>query len=509
LRERGDLRYWLPGARHFAAEGAVRAMGGATGPGVTRAHGRGADRRRSAGRLGALAALLLAAVMFSATPAHAADKSKAKAAQQDGSGYAPEDNFTATWKRADALKVRRDPTNTKPRIPADFPVMTNQVWVWDTWPLVDLEGRPVSYRGWQIIFSLVAPRTVGFGQRHQVATIGYFISRDGKSWAYQGEVFPGGRTAALGTRQWAGSATLVGTTIHMFYTASGTRQGLPFDEALNDPNWLFGDTEQKIAHATARLEVDQNGPFFRGQMFRDSKIVAEADGRYYQTVQQAQGGPIIYAFRDPFLFRDPADEQIYLLFEGNTPGRVGDYQCTRRDLGALPTGHTVPPESNKYTGNIGLGAVSGSNLNDVQLLPPLVSANCTNQQLERPHLVIHDGGYYLFTISHTGTYAPGLTGPDGVYGYLGESLRSDYRPLNGSALVLGNPEDAPFQQYSEYVMPNFLVESFVDEVPLGNDVSQTRSGGTLAPTLRLEVEGANTYFVQTLGYGEIPAMVNR
>jgi levansucrase len=102
-----------------------------------------------------------------------------------------------------------------------------------------------------------------------------------------------------------------------------------------------------------------------------------------------------------------------------------------------------------------------------------------------------------------------LTGPDGVYGYLGESLRSDYRPLNGSALVLGNPEDAPFQQYSEYVMPNFLVESFVDEVPLGNDVSQTRSGGTLAPTLRLEVEGANTYFVQTLGYGEIPAMVNR
>jgi levansucrase len=458
-------------------------------------------------RLGVLLALLLAAGLLAAAPAAA--KSVARAAQLDEPAYAPEDDFTATWKRADALKVRRDPTNTKPRIPADFPVMNTQLWVWDTWPLVDLEGRPVSYRGWQVIFSLVAPRNIGFQQRHQVATIGYFISRDGKSWAYQGEVFPGGRTAALGTRQWAGAATLVGRTIHLFYTASGTREGLPFDEALNDEDWLFTDTEQRIAHATARLSVDEDGPLFRGQQFRDSTIVARADGDMYQTVEQSRGAPIIYAFRDPFLFRDPEDEQIYLLFEGNTANRAGSYQCTRRDLGPLPPGHQVPPEANLYTGNIGLAAVSGRNLNDVELLPPLLSANCTNQQTERPHLVIRDGHYYLFTISHTGTYAPGLTGPDGVYGFFGDSLRSSYAPLNGSGLVLGNPEDAPFQQYSEYVMPNGLVESFIDEVPLGDDVSQTRSGGTLAPTLRLELEGADTYFVQSLGYGEIPAMVTR
>jgi levansucrase len=454
-----------------------------------------------------LAALMIAAVMLVAVPAPAAAKGHAR--QFDHPAFAPEDNFTATWKRADALKVRRDATNTKPRIPADFPVMNDEVWVWDTWPLVDLEGRPVSYRGWEIIFSLVAPRNIGFQERHQVATIGYFISRDGKSWDYQGEVFPGGRTEALGTRQWAGSSTLIGRTIHLFYTASGTREGLPFDEALNDEDWLMTDTEQRIAHATARLSVNGNGPVFRGQEFDDSRIVAEADGTFYQTVEQSQGAPIIYAFRDPFLFRDPEDGEIYLMFEGNTAGEAGDYVCTRRDLGPLPPGHVVPPESNLYTGNIGLATVSGRRLNRIGLLPPLLSGNCTNQQLERPHLVIHEGDYYLFTISHTGTYAPGVTGPDGLYGFFGRSLRSKYVPLNGSALVLGNPEDAPFQQYSEYVMPNFLVESFIDEVPLGNDVSQTRSGGTLAPTLQLEVDGSNTYFVGSLGYGEIPAMVSR
>jgi levansucrase len=458
-------------------------------------------------RLGAVVGLLVAALLLAAAPAPAAEVN-ARAAQ-DEPAYAPDDNFTATWKRADALKVRRDPTNTKPRIPANFPVMTNDVWVWDTWPLVNLDSEPVTYKGWHVIFSLVAPRTTTFGQRHQVATIGWFVSRDGKSWNYQGDLFPGGRTSALGTRQWAGSATLIGRNIHLFYTASGTREGLPFDEALNDPNWLFGDTEQRIAHATARIDADEDGVFFRGNRFGDSEIVAEADGDQYQTVQQSRGAPIIYAFRDPFLMRDPEDEQTYLIFEGNTPGRAGTYECNQRDLGHLPPGHVVPAEARLYTGNIGLARVSGRNYDDVELLPPLLSANCTNQQTERPHMVVHNGQYYLFTISHTGTYAPGLTGPDGVYGFLGDSLRADYEPLNGSALVLGNPADAPFQQYSEYVMPNFLVESFIDEVPLGDDVSVTRSGGTLAPTLRLEVEGSNTYFVETLGYGEIPAMAAR
>jgi levansucrase len=90
-----------------------------------------------------------------------------------------------------------------------------------------------------------------------------------------------------------------------------------------------------------------------------------------------------------------------------------------------------------------------------------------------------------------------------VYGFPGNSLRSDYRPLNASALVLGDPEQAPFMQCSEYVM--WLVEAFIDTVPTPTGI---REGGTLAPTLRLQVEGSNTYVVERLDYGFLPAMVN-
>jgi hypothetical protein len=127
--------------------------------------------------LALLACALLAAVAVSASarPNAAARSSQAPQPQQ----YEPDDNFTANWTRADALKVRLDPTNTKPAIPADFPVMTDEVWVWDTWPLTGLGMKPISYKGWNVIFSLVAPRDIGFDARHEVATIGYFFSRRG------------------------------------------------------------------------------------------------------------------------------------------------------------------------------------------------------------------------------------------------------------------------------------------------------------------------------------------
>jgi levansucrase len=399
--------------------------------------------------------------------------------------YSPFDDFTAVWSRAQALKVRSDPTNTKPRIPPDFPIMTRERWVWDTWPLTNLDTQPIRYRGWHVIFSLTAPRDIPFGDRHWYARIGFFYSRDGKSWRYGGNLFPG--AIAFGSREWAGSTVLIGDEVHVFYTASGGDQAPPGERT---------NPLQRLATASGRIHADANGVWFTG--LRNQRIIAEPDGRLYQTLAQSQAGPIIYAFRDPFAFRDPEDGEVYLLFEGNTGGTAGSHSCGPRELGPVPPGHQVPPESRFYTGNIGLARATRANLRRWQLLPPLLSANCVNQQTERPHLVIQHGDYYLFTISHTFTFAPGLTGPDGLYGFLGESLRSEYRPLNASGLVLGNPADAPTQQYSEYVMPNWLVESFIDTLP--GEIF----GGTLAPTLRIEVDGASTYFVEQLDYGFIP-----
>lgn len=415
---------------------------------------------------------------------------EAEAAVAKAKTYKPEDSFTATWKRADALKVRMDTTNTTPRIPENFPIMTDQVWVWDTWPVTGLDTKPIKYKGWQVIFSLVAPRNIFFGDRHWQARIGYFYSKDGHAWKYGGHVFPDGYSK--GSREWAGTAILTGTNdINAFYTASGR------DGGGIDPN----DSLQRLAMSKGKIHADDKGVWFTG--FRNHRIIAEADGDLYQTQEQSKEGPIIYAFRDPFVFQDPKDKKVYALFEGNTAGVAGTYRCTKKDLGPLPPGHVVPDNANLWTGNIGLMKANGNDLTKWTLLPPLLSANCVNQQTERPHMVFANNKYYLFTISHQFTYAPGLTGPDGLYGFVGPSLRSNYKPLNGSALVLGNPPEAPIQNYSHEVLPNFMVQSFIDTIPGANGPVY---GGTLAPTLQLAVKGSNTYLTRSLPYGYIPAL---
>lgn len=406
--------------------------------------------------------------------------------------YDPSAPVVANWTREQALAIRANAQNTKPRVPADFPVMTDQVWIWDTWPLTDLDMNPVSFNGYNIIFSLVAPRSIFFGDRHWQAKIGYFYSKDARSWTYGGTLFPAG--SSRGSREWAGSTVLEsGNRVHTFYTASGR------DNGGIDPN----DALQRLAHATGNIFTTNEGVFFRG--FTDHQIIAEADGTLYQTLEQSQAGPIIYAFRDPFAFRDPVDHKIYALFEGNNGGIAGSHRCDRNEIGNVPAGHVVPDMARYYTGNIGLMAAQNTQLTSWKLLPPLLSAECTNQQTERPHLVVNNGRYHLWTISHQFTFAPGLSGPDGLYGFVGAGLRSDYVPLNGSALVLGNPADAPLQNYSDYVMPNLLVESFIDTVPTGNG-DEVRYGGTLAPSLQLAIDGTTTRLTGTLPYGYIPAL---
>ena len=159
--------------------------------------------RKASPLLAALVAVVLMLGSVLVSPATAAPRAEPRAAVAQ---YDPSDTFTATWKRADALKVRSDATNTSPLFGTNFPIMTNQVWVWDTWPLTDLSTNVVAHNGWHVIFSLVAPRTVGFNDRHSIARIGFFYSRDAKSWTYGGLLFPAGYS--FGAREWAGSAIL-------------------------------------------------------------------------------------------------------------------------------------------------------------------------------------------------------------------------------------------------------------------------------------------------------------
>ena len=394
----------------------------------------------------------------------------------------------SVWTRTDAHKVVADKVAlTQPAIPDDFPIMSDDWFVWDTWPLMNEKNEPVKYNGWNVIFSLVAPRdkttkniTEDFNNRHGKARIGVWISRDAKSWQFNGLLFDG--CHSLGEQEWAGCTVLnKDNEITVYYTAKYATNSIP-------------------TKVTGKIHSDGEGVFFTG--FRDFIHLFEADGVWYQTYEQNE----MYGFRDPWFFRDPKDGKAYLLFEGNVAGVRGSHVVTQRDIGKNK--EHVPDGARFQTANIGIARAVDDKCEQFELLPPLITAVGVNDQTERPHMVFKDGKVYLFTISHAFTYAEGLKGPDGVYGFVADDIFGPYKPMNGSGLVLGNPSQAPYQSYSHYVMPNLLVESFIDSTPWAHsqDKGAYRVGGTLAPTVRIELKGDTSQVVESLGYGYIPEM---
>ena len=469
-------------------------------------------------------------------------------------------SFTSRWTRADARQIlaMSDPTApdgvssmpaeyTMPEIPQDFPILTDQggtqVWVWDTWTLTDEAANQISFKGWEVAFSLVADPNAGytFDDRHVHARIGYFYRKAdipaaqrpaNGGWIYGGLAFPDGASRAIfddpdltEQTEWSGSTRLMdGNKLRVFYTAVGFVRGTdgggnPYDIKPADP---------RIVQSEGRLFADENGVWLTG--LRDQHELLVPDGTWYQTKEQNN----FTNFRDPFTFRDPAHPgQDFMVFEGNGGGDRATAQCSEEDLGYLP----VDPEAEVLAdvnasgapfqrGNVGLAIAENKAMTQWRFLPPILSANCVNDQTERPQIYQKDGKYYIFTISHRHTFSAGVTGPDGVYGFVGDGIRSDFQPLNrGSGLALGNPTNLnrpvgtpaspdptqtqhAFQAYSHYVMPNELVESFIDAIGGPGDV---RRGGTLAPTVRLNLQGVDatvdlTYGDAGLGgFGDIPS----
>jgi levansucrase len=434
--------------------------------------------------------LLLAALASVASGASGAgtDGGPTTGIQISSRTYAPTSHHTAVWSRAEALTVWENATNTIPLIPrSGVPMTSDKVYVGDAWALKNLNSEVVTYHGWHVMFSLTDTRRLPYNHPNAGVRIGYYYSRDAKSWIYGGNLFPDG--ASLGSRMWSGSTFLTGwNDITAVYTAVGHTGAAPDDR----------DAEQRIAVSKGHIHADNSHVWFTG--FWQHEVVLQPDGTMYQTHDQwaaNQANETLYAFRDGNLIRDPADGKVYMLFEGNTGGiRL---RCTSRDIGRVPPGHKVPSRSTNYRGAIGLAEATSADLTSFTLLPPLLSANCVNQELERPQIVIKYGRYYLFTDTHNSRYAPGVTGPDGLYGFVGPGLRSDYQPLNNSGLVAGNPPDAPYQAYAWDTMPNWMSQSKIMNRPGGEP------GGSFAPTLQLSVEGTQTSIAHILDYGYVPA----
>lgn len=388
------------------------------------------------------------------------------------------------WSRQQAQNFELTKENTAPNIDANFKLAAPDLWIWDTWPLTKKDGSVATVNGYKVIFALTAPRSVDWNKRHDIAIISCFYSVDGENWTYEGSAY--NPEDAFGSRQWAGSAMLdENGKVQLFYTASG-RKG----EAVKT-------FEQRLAKTTFDISADKNGVHLSN--WSKHQVILEPDGVYYQTMQQEKG-PILYSFRDPFFFKDPKTGKEYLLFEGNKggdnpklkPENIGD-ELFRKT-------HIVPSGAENFNGNIGIAVAENKDLTKFKLLPPLVEAVGVNQQLERPQVVIKENQYYLFTISHRFTYAPGLEGPDGLYGFVGDSLRSNYKLLNGNGLVIANPANDPYQTYSWYVVSGDSVLSFINEYHVNG---QLRYGGTFAPTLRISLEGDKSKITEELAEGVV------
>ncbi len=506
-------------------------------------------------RLAAIAAVIATtAALAAGAPAQAQNAPEAvpgfpAPTEHTQKAFDPEDDFTAKWTRADArqLKAMSDPAApsrenslpeeyTMPTVPQDFPDMSNEeVWVWDSWTLTDGTSAQPSFKGWEVVFSLVADRKLGFDDRHTYAKLGYFFRKadvaerpaDG-GWTYGGLVFPDGASGAIFDDQsfshqteWSGSTRIFdGNKLRIFYTAVAFYRN---EDGSNRKPY-----DPRIVQSEGRLFADENGVWMTG--FRDQHDMLQADGEYYQTGAQNE----FFNFRDPFTFEDPAHPgKTYMVFEGNSAFARGERACTEDDMGYAPgdpfaetADQAMDQGAHFQMANVGLAVAENAASTEWRFLPPILSANCVNDQTERPQIYIKDGKYYLFTITHRGTYAAGIDGPEGVYGFVGDGIRSDFQPVNrGSGLALGSPSNlnfpvgtpfAPhpdqhpgqFQAYSHYVMPDGLVQSFIDTIGTSDDFVR---GGTLAPTVRVDIAGDavtvdRSYGTNGLGgWADIPA----
>ncbi|MUW15397.1 family 43 glycosylhydrolase, partial [Halorubrum sp. CBA1125] len=292
------------------------------------------------------------------------------------------------WTRDQAASIERRHGNVAP--PAGAPRVDPfpELHVWDTWLLRDRHGEIADVNGWRVAFSLTAPADLLPGTRHDVAEIRCFCSADGESWQDVGPVFDGG---ALGQRQWAGSALYDDGDCYLYYTAAG-------DETAEELTY-----SQRIAVAHGgRVTADADGVALGGPWTHETLL--RPDGERYETEAQSRG--MTYTFRDPWFFEDPATGETYLLFEGNVPApeRDGDDAATTR--------------RREFNGCVGVAVSETGDPLSWELRPPLLDALEVNQELERPHVVVADGRYYLFVCSHVHTFAPGVIGPDGLYGFV-------------------------------------------------------------------------------------------
>ncbi len=337
--------------------------------------------------------------------------------------------------------------------------------LWDMWPIEALDGSTAILAGRQYWFALSAPQFDDPAKRHDHARI-RLISCDAAGpsrgdWRDHGNAMPD--VYSPGAREWAGSARLdaqISDTVWRFtlyFTAAGRRGEAP-------------SFEQRLFSAQADLLIDDNAA--STAHWQPVELCVESDHRRYAPTNTGDGQPgMIKAFRDPAIFRDPANGQDYLLFTGSAGW-----------------------DDHAHNGVIGLAIRTAKGWD---LLDPIASAVGVNNELERAHVRYRGGHYYLFWVTQRHTFnGTGPTGPNGLYAMVSDSLKGPWRPVNGTGLVCSNPEAEPTQAYSWWVTGEDEVIAFTDYWGMQGrtladhpDLVRSQFGGVPAPVVKLVFDG--------------------
>ena len=332
--------------------------------------------------------------------------------------------------------------------------------LWDMWPVELHDGSTVIIDGWEVWIIMCASRDVHPDDRHNVARLRLALYRNGE-WRDCGHLLPDQLNP--GAREWAGSAVYDPhtDTLTLFYTATGRR---------GETSHSF---EQRLFQTQGRLFVADDAVSVTDWITPFENVAS--DDHHYMVAREVDGRPgFIKAFRDPFHFRDPADGKDYLLFTASLKGSQSD-----------------------FNGVVGIAEASGEGFSEWTLLPPLLSADALNNEMERPVLRVHNGLYYAFWSTQRRTFVPGgPSGPNGLYGMVADTLFGPYRPLNGTGLVAANPANEPVQTYSWWVTQDLEVTGFIDHWGLeGRSLEEhpelivSQFGGTPAPRFRIALVG--------------------
>ncbi|WP_214104710.1 glycoside hydrolase family 68 protein [Acrocarpospora catenulata] len=351
---------------------------------------------------------------------------------------------TTRWTRRHLDLITEDPATTAPPILGPAEAALPGLDLWDMWAIQDEDGTTALFDGRELWMGLTAPALGHPEDRHDVARI-RLLALDAGKWIDLGNLFPDEESP--GSREWSGTAIRrPDGTVSVFYTATGHR---------GEPRPTF---VQRVIEA--RLPLGNS----RQPRSGSHREIVRSDSEFYLPADDLEGGPgNIRAFRDPAWFRG------HLLIAASIPW--GD-----RHMGAI--------------------ALTGPESEGWPLRPPLLIADGINREIERPHIVTHNNLHYLFFCTHHQSFEPPDTAPTGLYGFVSTTLDGPYEPLNGSGLVIANPATQPDQAYAWMVLDDLRVVSFLD---YRGPADRTHFGGTVAPLLKLHLEGNRTHIEPAIG----------